>query len=736
MTILKLENFAGIAPRYSPRLLPQNGATTASNCKLLSGELRGLHETQLLHDFTGQGLTSTVARAYRLPATTGAPLPIGPSDTWLAFYDPNVDFVRTPVVADSFERYYWTGNSNIYGGIPQYSTRALLNTAAPAPPQVGKVWKLGIPTPVGAPAVAPPAGSTSTRVYVYTFVSGYGEEGPPSPPTTATGTTGTWAITGMDTTIADPTARNLTTVNIYRTVTGALTTNYYFVGSVAFGTSSFNDTVSDNIVQNNNTLPSLTWTQPPSTLLGLCAHPGGFLVGFSGRDLWMSEPYHPHAWPLQYVQTMQTEIVGVAIYGNVIVVTTTSHPYVAEGMSPLGITFQKIDSIDPCLNRRSMATTINGVYYSSPQGIIACTGGITQLATANLFTREEWQTQFSPTTVQAVPYGMQVIAFDTSANGFIFSPVDPNSPLTTLDRFSNVAAIQIDSYSGDVYLVQGPQVRLWDPPASIPYSYTWVSKQFDLPNPVNFGAIRIKFNATPITVSPTQLADYTAFNAGRINRPLNTTNLAVINGVRVETTLAVPVQSALATASGGSLAANTYYYVVTATNTFGETIASNEQNIATGASGKNTVTWAAVPGATGYKIYRGTGTGAENVFYSVGAVTTFLDTGGASTAGTPPATNTALLSNYAGAQIRNPVGGSPLFPISSFTTGLAAVQVDVYARNNQSQWIDRYSRSITTEGTYRLPAGFKSDAWQISLIGNTNVYSVTLAETPKELKKA
>lgn len=632
MTILKIENFAGIAPRYSARLLPQNGAVTADNCKLLSGELRGLHETQLLKDFTVDSLPYPVARTYRLPQVVGAPLPISSTDGWLPFYDPNVDFVRTPIVEDTFERYYWTGNSFLYGGLPQYATRAMLNATLPgSPTSAGQGWKLGIPTPVNAVGISQPAGNTSTRVYLYTFVSAYGEEGPPSPTTTATGAAGSWVISGFDTTISDPTTRNITNINIYRTVTGAVSTDYYFVARISLGTTSYTDTASDTVVANNNVLPSLTWGEPPATLLGLCSHPGGFLVGFSGRDLWMSQPYQPHAWPLQYVQTMQTEIIGVAIYSNVIVVTTTSHPYIAEGMTPLGMTFQKIDSIDPCLNRRSMATTINGVYYSSPQGIIACTGGITQLVSQNLFTREEWQLQFSPTTVQAVPYGLQYIAFDTSDAGFIFSPADPNSPLTTLDRFSNVSTIQIDAYSGDVYLVQGSQARLWDPPESIPYSYTWLSKQFDLPNPVNFGAIRIKFNAVSISVNPDQLGDYTTFNDAAISNPkgLNTINLAAINGVRF-----IPV---------------------------------------------------------------------------VG---------------------------YSGAQIRSPIGGSPLFPLALFTTGLAAVQLDVYARNNQSQWVNRYSRSITTEGTYRLPFGFKSDAWQISLIGNTNVYSVTLAETPKELKKA
>lgn len=622
MTIIQIKNFAGIAPRYSARLLADNAATVADNCKLLSGELRGLHETQLLHDFTADDLPHPVARAYRLPVTVGAPLPIGSSDLWLPFYDPNVDFVRTPVLEDSFERYYWTGDSFVLGGVPQYNTRARIN-AASAP------FKLGVPTPVNAVTISQPAGTISTRVYVYTFVSAYGEEGPPSPPTTATGAAGSWTLSNFDTTIADGTQRNITTKRIYRTVTGAVSTDFYFVADISLATTSFTDTADDTVVSNNNVMPSLTWTEPPTTLLGLCSHPGGFLVGFSGRDLWISEPYQPHAWPLQYVQTCQTEIVGVAVYSNVIVVTTTSHPYIAEGMSPLSMTLQKIDSIDPCLNRRSMATTINGVYYSSPQGIMACTGGITQLSTANLFTREEWQNQFSPTTVQAVPYGLQVIAFDTTDAGFIFSPVDPNSPLTTLDRFSNVAAIQIDQYSGDVYLVQGSQVRLWDPPESIPYTYTWTSKQFDISNPVNFGAMRLKFNAVPVSIPPDQLADYILFNDTRITEPLNCLNLAPINGVR---TMVVP--------------------------------------------------------------------------------------------------------GYSQPQNRNPIGGSPLFPIARYQTGLSAVQVDIWARNNQSVWVNRFSRLIANEGTFRMPSGFKSDVWQVRLIGNTDVYSFAMAETALELKKA
>lgn len=110
--------------------------------------------------------------------------------------------------------------------------------------------------------------------------------------------------------------------------------------------------------------------------------------------------------------------------------------------------------------------------------------------------------------------------------------------------------------------------------------------------------------------------------------------------------LAAPVQSAASTAvTGGTLpAATAFFYKVTARNAAGETLGSNEVTVTTGAgaTNTNTVNWTAVPGATSYRVYRGTAAAGESVFYSTGNVVTFADTGAASTAGTVPVTNTAV----------------------------------------------------------------------------------------------
>lgn len=114
-------------------------------------------------------------------------------------------------------------------------------------------------------------------------------------------------------------------------------------------------------------------------------------------------------------------------------------------------------------------------------------------------------------------------------------------------------------------------------------------------------------------------------------------------------TLAAPVQSASSTATtGGTLAAGTYRAKITAINSRGETVASNEISQATtGATSTVTWNWAAVSGATGYRVYvTNAGVNTETFLVQVGAVATYVWTGTpAFSAGNaaPPTGNTAVV---------------------------------------------------------------------------------------------
>lgn len=196
--------------------------------------------------------------------------------------------------------------------------------------------------------------------------------------------------------------------------------------------------------------------------------------------------------------------------------------------------------------------------------------------------------------------------------------------------------------------------------------------------------------AESVYYSPGNVTTFTDTGASGTNGTVPSSN---------STTLAAPTANTPTTATtGGTLAAATYYYKVTAINSIGETLPSAEVSIATtGSTSTNTVTWSAVSGATGYKIYRGTAAGAESVYYTVGNVTTFSDTGGASTAGTPPTSNTTtIIAPVAAAPTTSPTGGAfPEAPGTPFTVVIAGA--------NPSGYNGTFVATVTSTTTFTYP---------------------------------
>lgn len=102
--------------------------------------------------------------------------------------------------------------------------------------------------------------------------------------------------------------------------------------------------------------------------------------------------------------------------------------------------------------------------------------------------------------------------------------------------------------------------------------------------------------------------------------------------------------------TGGTLAAGTYYYVVTAVNPAGETTVSAEQSATvTGTTASVSLACSAVTGAASYNWYRGTTSGGENKLLANTTGITYTDTGTAGTTQSPPGTNTASTFVYSAA---------------------------------------------------------------------------------------
>ena len=550
--LIHLKDFAGLVPKISDRSIPPNAASVATNTQLYSGEVRGLREPLNVADLSAEPFT--VKRAYRL-SDGSTSIADAPGD-WVAFDDEEVNFIRGSLKNDQFDRYYAAGG-----------TQAPVVASAATWAASGTPYDLGVPAPTVAPTIIPPAGVDEndvdvTRAYVYTFINEFGEESAPSPASApATGRVdGTWALSAMQTVY--PVAGNhnpIDKMRIYRTITGTNSVDYRFVTELDPVLATYDDNgdgttdpygniTTNDSVSLNESLPSLGWDMPPVDLQGIVNMANGIMVGFVGRDIYFSEPYRPHAWPLDYVLSVDAPIVGIGVFQSGAVICTTSNPYVATGMNSISVILARLDDVEPCQSFRSIVNGLDGVLYASQNGLVVVNQSGATNVLRSMITRNEWRDDYKPETCVSATDGSRILTFNSSFGGWIFTPYEPLGLLVDLGGFEDVEAVQTDPFTGEAYIVARDVVSLWNPKTTIPLGYTWKSKVFELPFPVNMGAYRLQYEDVINDDDLVSGVDYTAYNTSRFTattietetpalttNPLNTLNLYPINGVRTET---------------------------------------------------------------------------------------------------------------------------------------------------------------------------------------------------------
>lgn len=371
------------------------------------------------------------------------------------------------------------------------------------------------------------------RAYVYTYITEYGEESPPSPATTVTGwSNGTWTI---DLFQPPPdqlgVTRNIKKLRLYRTVTatGGSTTYFQVTGTdgtdLDVTTAQYVDVITDDIVVANNQLQSQLWTPPPEGLLGMVVMPNGVLAGWKGNEIWFCEPYRPHAWPPTYVQTTEYPIVGLGVSGNACVAATTGAPYVTQGVTPSSMTATKVQTSEPCHSRKSIIGNSDGVYYCSPNGLIMVSqyGTVTN-TTETWVTREKWQALTPQANLAAVFMNGMYVTWERAPNGnegalgnrgftievngadaqsFNILP-QPGGHRLGFQKLANplaqgIAAFMIDHWSSVSLLIVRNGLYYYDFGDQAPALTVldWTSKEFQQRTRKNFEAVRIKFKVPP-----------------------------------------------------------------------------------------------------------------------------------------------------------------------------------------------------------------------------------------------
>lgn len=354
-------------------------------------------------------------------------------------------------------------------------------------------------SPAGTPtikATIPNQAVAETRTYVVTYVSAYGEEGPPSDASNLANVDPASSVTvTLPTAPAGP--YNIATKRIYRSSTVGARASFQFVAEIAVATGSYVDSITqDNL---GEVLPSETWVGPPAGLKGLRLMANGAAVGFVGRTLYLSEPNLPHAWPNQY--TVDDDIVGIATFGQSVAVLTKSFPYVFSGVDPAAMSSTKLKLPQACVSKRSIVETGDGVVYASPDGLVQI-GTNVGVVTQNLLSRDQWQ-QLNPSSIEAYLHNGRIILFWSANNTrgtVIFDLSGQGATLTTSDfnATTAVTAGYYDPKTDILYLAQGQNIVRYDSGSSL--TYLWKSKAFRMTQPLNLSFGQVYADYYPVTL--------------------------------------------------------------------------------------------------------------------------------------------------------------------------------------------------------------------------------------------
>lgn len=593
MSALKIAKFLGEAPKLAGELLPDTVAQYAFNAKLYAGDLIPYRIPEVVASLEKVG-----------PIASIYPMASGSNKLWLHWTE-DVDVAKGPIASDTTQRIYYTGQ-----GEPRVTNFTLATSGGGASYPIS-YYTLGLPAPTVAVSAAlggGGAGAALARTYVYTWLTLWGEESQPSPVSNSVNALEgqTVNITGLP--VVGPVGQYQTTgmvKRLYRAVTTGAGTFYFKVADIALATAVYADTVATAVL--TVFLPSTDYDAPNAAMKGIIALPNGMMAAFFDNNLCFAEPYQPHAWPIKYRLTTDSNIVAIASVGTSIVVATEGNPYVFTGNSPADVTSTRLDIIYPCVAKRSMVNMGFGAVYASRAGLVVISQSGNDLLTKYVHYWDTWQDSFDITLLTARYYDGKYFAAHGTGS-FIFEKDEQIGGYFVESSYQFTAAYY-DPLAAIFYFALGPSVYQWDPPTGVRSVVDWKSKVFKTADMVNFGAARV--------IGDWEASDSTAAIAAN--------NAIILNN---------------------------------------QTLIIN-----------------------------------ENVAGSINSV--------------------ALNESYE-------LDGSILAQLNPIDN---AVLFQLYTDK-----IIRFQRYINTNNVFRLPAGYKTDTWEVRVSGNVRMRAIHLAETPLGLK--
>lgn len=471
--IKRLSGFKGEMPKVHPRLLPDNYAQNAENTRLENGALVPLRKPGLERQF------NIISDSF-VPKTVF--LHNGVWRLWPIIKD----VVPAPVAED---RLYLTSGSSIGGGPPElFVDPNTYPLAVAAPASTLTLVANGTVDPDIKEGV----------VYTYTYVTSFDEESQPAALSAEVEFSPGMNV-DLSGFVVSPSSR-VDRIRVYRSQTSALgVTELYFVKELPVATTTFNH--DPNVDPLQEPIPSKDFTPPVDGLSGIISLPNGIMAAFFGKELFFSEPYMPHAWPVKYALKTDYKIVGLGAFGSNIAVMTEGSPYVVQGVHPSTMIMELLEVNLPCTAALGIVDLGYSIAYPSTEGLVTIGQSGAKLVTNGLFTREQWAALNSETFIASQHRGRYIVSHlpDGAATREMMI-IDLTGDQPFLMRANYPAeSMFFETGTGRMFFVYGGAVfppagdiLEWDKLSQPLEDQNWKTKLFNLPTPTNYGALLIE----------------------------------------------------------------------------------------------------------------------------------------------------------------------------------------------------------------------------------------------------
>ncbi|KMV28538.1 hypothetical protein AB733_22935 [Photobacterium swingsii] len=459
MPVINLMAFAGERPKQAPRSLPNEYSTKALDCDYPVGNLEPYKKPKVI----SEKLSSVNKTIFKY------------EDKWWFKWESDVDVVLSPIDNDPWGRVYFTSKQGL-----RVTNNQIFNGKNDLP---AASFPLGVPSPKNGVngVVVPPtpkpakdeAEDDETRFYVFTYVTEQGEESAQSPLSNQLEIKYPSSEVKITFPPQGKLPGNVTKRRLYRSGTGGGVSDFYKVGDYNLATLNIIDKLEESEL--GETLQSRSFEPPNKAMNFLTLMPNGILVGGYKNNVCFSEPYLLHAFPPEYQQTTEHEIVAMESVSNLLLVGTKGYPWIFQGTSSDAMSGRKLESMQACVSKRSMRNIDNLIIYASPHGLCAFTGDDVKLITSDVINSSQWEAM-KPETIEAYYYDGKYLAFygDNLDKSFTYNP-DTGS----LNFYSFGTDLgYTDLFTGKFYMrsEDGKSIAKWNNGAI--KDYVWRSKEY------------------------------------------------------------------------------------------------------------------------------------------------------------------------------------------------------------------------------------------------------------------